>query len=148
MTFKIIPPSYFLRLLALHSDFLPHNWLIMLCLFALPRLKACSFFIEESENAYSQQQWNRHLNTGTFTLCLFSGVLTKYLAFCLVSISCTHRMQELIGCLVPCSLLWLHAGFFCELLRDDGVSHASSFTLTLVSRVICMIGPVRYFHFY
>lgn len=45
MTFKIIPPSYFSRLLALHSDFLLHNWPIMLCLFALPRLKSCSLFV-------------------------------------------------------------------------------------------------------
>lgn len=45
MTLKIIPPSCFSRLLALQSDFLPHNWPIMLCLFALPRLKACSLFV-------------------------------------------------------------------------------------------------------
>lgn len=66
----------------------------------------------ESENSYSRRQWNRHLNARTFTLCLFSGVLTKYLAFCFGSLSRRHRIYELIGCLLPRSLLWLHAGFF------------------------------------
>lgn len=61
MTFKMIPPCYFVRLLALSCDFLPRNWpiiVVFVCssqsqdLFSLPLSRCC---ITGEEKSYSQQ---------------------------------------------------------------------------------------------
>lgn len=61
MTFKIIPPCYFVRLLALSCDFLPCNWPIIIVFVCFLSLKTC--FLSLSPAAVSQQKRSRTVDS-------------------------------------------------------------------------------------